>query len=155
MSGGYFTDFYKCLIQTYLDGRNKLFLIDDRPISGTDITWFDIYVDILKQEISLITKYFGISPKHIIIWGSSIYDLMENTRKHSKNWKKTSFDALFKDKGCDVLFFGLHYSGTNVFSSDKGKGSKRKSCLRIYSDIVELKQDRKDDLKRSVYTFGN
>lgn len=153
LSGGYFTDFFKCMVQTYVDGDNTNYLLNDEAIQKTGIHWFDVFVGILKQEISLIKKHLGVSPKHIIIWGTDVYDLMEKAREASNNWRKTQLNEIFKDDGCDVLIFGLHYSGTNVFCQDKGKGSKRRSCLRIYSDIDELKRDRDEDQRRYKFAF--
>lgn len=168
LSGGYFTDFIKFYLATKFTGKDKSDLYSNNNVRLDDgtvfknsqeepITWFDVYVNIFKQELELLEKMFQ-KPEYIIIWGSSLYTLLDDI---SMKVYKKRFGKLFS--GYKVRVFGCHYSKSgngHTFPLDKPFDNRELLSRRRVYEVTEnynrstMIDDRRDghDLRR--YDFA-
>ena len=156
LSGGYFTDFIKFYKATKLTDQDKCSLYEDKVKLDNDekdfinsigkpITWFEVYVNIFRQELEMLTRAFQ-KPEYIIIWGAMLYKFLYDA---SMEVYKKEFQELFHDY--KIRVFGCHYAGpacAHTFPLDEKESEKlRCSCRRIYEvfgdyDQSVMKKDR-------------
>ena len=158
LAGGYFTDFIKGFTATKFGGNEKKYIRTCKPISGSQDTWIDVYINIFIQELWLLNdkfKNYANGPHYIIMWGKGMYDLLNDL----------NFEKLFKEecKKCglpmyDIFVFGNHYSNVRLFPDDRNYDEPAKhTCRRVYRVTGDYKEsgmckDRKEDLRR--YEFA-
>ena len=167
LSGGYFTDFIKFYKATKLSVTDIRSLYQDKVkldndendyinSEGKTITWFEVYVNIFRQELEMLTQAFQ-KPEYIIIWGAKLYNILYTASMKTYN---KEFQELFSEY--KIRVFGCHYAGSSsgqVFPLDKDKEEAlRHSCRRIYEVSGDysksvMKEDRTTGDKRR-YDFA-
>lgn len=125
LAGAYFTDFFKCYVET--DFRQV-----DVDWPAGHIPYFDVCLNIFEDELCLLNDKFELKSKtkYIIVWGKKLFDSLNGLFKiHTNQTMAEYFSNINRNQKYTVWVFGRHYSPQGKFNQDT---SCLESCRRIY-----------------------
>ncbi len=162
LSGGYFTDFLKGYEKTHLAKKDIEFF---RSTTESGLSWFQVYLEIFKNELKRLKDSFNLSdkcPRYIFVWGIGTYRVLN---KLAFACEGKTFEDLFDESEGKVLILGLHYSRVgrtpaNTFPDDRrwaaemNKDAWMYSSVRAYTCEEKMTQDRLSGKDERNYEFA-